>query len=453
MARRLAAHHSGFQFSYTDLNANVFPPKDACITDTLGLVDLDGDGVLDFIAIGTESGNYEDTDHEVVAIHTPSGNAMWRALRGEASKKLGLIGSVLVVSTNSGNRLRGLDPRTGQQLWMHNLEDALEESSFDGDDRAPAIAPIGGPWAAFQCVDETAWVIDVRNGQIVHRANGKLHAVGWNLPGYVGIESEVDGDTVVDLFSPGHNRSIYRVPDGASVRTLHGTGYFGLMHRGDMPRDAGYGTKVTIIEQQSGQPVSSGWLQEAESDVEHGESKYGVIGGYLLGNNRILFGDPHNDDSSAFVGDLKPNGVGSVQPLRPARAGYSLQAIGWCAPVFATVWKKTKGTEKLVVAGLDPASLQMAWVADELGGHNNDNPMHVTGHAILAPRSTDNYFSQTNPSCMVHLDPASGAKVTEYPIEATDCVGVVNQFLVGCPDYFSGGVPVIYDTWRRERVL
>src|SRR5690606_20213210 len=128
-------------FSYTDLNANVFPPKGACVTDSLGLMDLDGDGILDFIAIGTASGDYEDTDHEVVAIHTPSGNAIWRALRGEASKKLGLIGDVLVVSTNSGNRLRGLDPRTGQQRWVHDLEDALEEGSFDGDDRAPAIAP------------------------------------------------------------------------------------------------------------------------------------------------------------------------------------------------------------------------------------------------------------------------------------------------------------------------
>jgi hypothetical protein len=455
MARRLVAHHSGFSFNYTDLNANVFPPKDSCIFDSLGFLDIDGDGMLDFIAIGTASGDYEDTDHEVMAIHTPTGNILWRALRGEASKKLGLIGEVLVVSTNTGNRLRGLDPRTGRELWNLALEDALEEDGFDGDDRAPAIAQVGGgPWAAYQCVDETSWVIDVRNGQIVKRAQGKLHPVGWNLPGMVGFEAEdSEGNDCTELWDLRANRSVYKVPDGSSSRTLHGAGYFGLMHRSDgLPR-GGYGTKVVLFDMQSGQQVGTSFLRDGEDSVEHGETKYGVIGGYLLGGSRVLFGDPYRDEASAFVGQLVPNGIGGVQPLPPPRAGYALQAFAWCSPVMASVWKKAKGTEKLVVVGHDPNTLANQWVADDLGGYGNDNLLHVNTHAILVPKSNDNYYTATNPCCIVHIDPATGAKVTEYPVEATDCVGTVAHFLVGSPDYFSGGVPTIHDTWRRERIL
>ncbi len=78
MARNQVQNETGFVFNYTDLNKQVFTPEDDCITDALGFADLDGDGVVDFVCIGTESGNYEDTDHEVVAIHSPSGQAMWR---------------------------------------------------------------------------------------------------------------------------------------------------------------------------------------------------------------------------------------------------------------------------------------------------------------------------------------------------------------------------------------
>lgn len=452
MARNFVTHHSGFSFNYTDLNANVFPPKDACIFDSTGWLDIDGDGIVDFIAIATASGDYDDTDHEVVAIHVPTGNAIWRALRGEASKKLGLVGGVLVVSTNTGSRLRGLDARNGREMWSLALEDALEESSFDGDDRAPAIAPVGPTWAAFECVDETAWVIDVRNGQIVKRSAGKLHPIGWNLPGYVGFEN--DSEDTVELWDLARNRSAYKIVDGAASRTLHGSGYFGVMHRSEDSPHGAYHTKVIMFDQQSGQPVGTAWLCDGDNEtVEHGATQYGVIGGYLLGGSRVLFSNSYNDDKSAFFGQLVAKGVGAVQPLTPPRAGYALQAFNWCSPVLLSVWKKAKGTSKLVVVGHDPNSLQTQWVADDLGGYSEDNLLHANGHAVLVPRSTDNYYSSTNPSCIVHLDPASGAKVAEYPIEAADCVGTVAHFLVGCPDYFSGGVPTVYDTWRRERLL
>lgn len=451
MARRLVAHHTGYAFNYTDLNANVFPPKSACIFDSLGFMDVDGDGMPDFIAIGTASGDYEDTDHEVMAIHTPTGNILWRALRGEASKKLGLIGEVLVVSTNSANRLRGLDPRSGRELWNVGLDDALQEDSFDGDNRAPAIAQVGGgPWAAFECVDDTAFVIDARNGQIVKRIEGKLHPVGWNVPGMVGLQQ----DDVIELWDLRAGRSAYRIPDGASVRTLHGSGYFGLMHRADRAPDGNRATQVVVFEAQGGQPVASAFLRgPGGGDVDHGSTQYGVIGGYLLGGNRALFSDPYDDDASAFVGQIVPNGIGGVQPLPPPRPGYALQALAWCTPVFGAVWKKTKGTERLIATGLEPNSLQTQWVTEELGGHPNDNPLHAAPHALLVPKSSDNYYTQTNPCALVHLDPATGAKVTEYPVESPVTTGMVAHFLVGSPDYFSGGVPTIHDTWKRERLL
>ena len=75
--------------NYTDLNANVFPPNSACILDSMGFEDLDGDSVIDFVCIGTVSGDYDDADHEVVAIHTPSGNRIWTTdVEGRVSRPL-----------------------------------------------------------------------------------------------------------------------------------------------------------------------------------------------------------------------------------------------------------------------------------------------------------------------------------------------------------------------------
>lgn len=449
MARNYVQHHSGFGFHYTDLGVNVFPPRDACVRDTLGWLDIDGDGCLDFICIGTASGNYEDTDHEVVAIHTPTGNAMWRTLRGEASKKLGLVGGVLVVSTNSGNRLRGLDPRNGGEIWNVGLEDAIQEDPYDGDDRAPAISSLGGTWAGFECVDDTYHVIDVRNGMTVRQGSGKLHPAGWNLPGFVAVE---DDDDNFELWNLASNQRTYRIDDASQVRTLHSSGFFAMMHRSDGAPGGSYLTKVAMFDA-SGKNVGTCWVKNAEGDsVDHGASQYGVVGGMMLGGMRTVWSDPYSDDG-AYVTTLAQSGVVQAQPLPPPRPGYNLKAMTWCAPVLATVWEKSKGTPRLLLAGHDPNTLGVVWGAEDLGGHHQDNLLHATTFGILVPKSNDNYFSPTNPACLVQFDPQSGAKVTEYPVEAADCVGLVDHFLVGSPDYFSGGMPVIYDTWNRTRLL
>lgn len=450
MARNFAQHHSGFSFNYTDLNQNIFPPRDGCVFDTTGWADLDGDGVIDFVCIGTASGNYEDTDHEVFAIHAPSGNIMWRALAGQASKKLGLFGGVVIVSTNSGSRLRGLDARTGQELWNRGLEDAIQEDPYDGDNRAPAISPVGGFHAAYECIDETAHVLDVRNGQLVKSRPGKLHPAGWNLPGFVAFE---DDDDNLEVFDVARNRTIVTIPEASQVRPLHTQGFFGLMHRSDGAPRGEYATKVLVFDQ-NGQPAGTCWVQDESGDaVDHGDAQYGVVGGMMLGGMKIVFGDPYSDEKSAYVAALAPNQIVRAQPLPPPRPGYQLKALTWCTPVVASVWQKTKGTERLICAGHDPNTLATTWLVEDLGGQSQENVLHTTGYSLLVPKSTDNYYSQTNPACMVQLDPQTGQRLAEYPVETVDTVGVVGYFLVGTPDYFSGGVPVAYDTWRRIRVL
>lgn len=454
MARNTVQHHSGFTFNYTDLNANIFPPNDACIFDSMGWEDLDGDGCIDFVCIGTVSGDYEDTDHEVVAIHAPTGNRLWTALRGEASKKLGLIGGVVVVSTNDGNKLRGLDPRTGQQMWQISLDDQLNEDSFDGADTAPAIAPLGGSYAGFECVDDTAHVIDVRNGQVVKSLEGQLRPHCWNLPGVAAFKTENgDGDEVIQMWDLAAGRQFYEMND-SSARTIYGAGYYGFIHDAEDPGGS-YGTKMALFASQGNQPQAVSWLTTPNGErPRYGESTWGTAGAFLV-SGRVLFGEEHADaEESAWWVALDGQQKTVAQPWAAPRHGHVFRGLAWCNPVVVAVWQKAKGTERLVASGHDPASLQATWIVDELGGsHHHYNPLHVTQHAILVPRSNDNYFSPTNPAALVHLDPQSGQKVTEYPVEATNTVGIAHHFLVGAPDYFSGGVPVAYDTWNRVRVL
>jgi len=451
MARRAVQHHTGFTFNYTDLNSNVFPPKDSCVIDSMGWEDLDGDGCIDFVCIGTESGDYEDTDHEVVAIHTPSGNRMWTALRGEASKKLSLVGGVVVVSTNSGNQLRGLDPRTGQQLWQIQLEDAIEESSFDGDDTAPTIADFGGPWAGFQCVDQTAHIIDVRNGQLLKSFEGYFCPHVWNLPGLAAFKTEdANGDDSIIIWDLAQGRPIYQMRDGSAC-TVYGGGYFGFIHDADSPQ--GYATRLSMFATQGFQPAGAAWLRTGDgSRPSYGSSQYGSTRAFYL-SGRVVFCDPHDDDHSAWVANLTGQENSVAEPWNPPKPNHVLRGMAWSEPVLATVWQKAKGTERMVACGNDPSTLQTLWMAEGLGGYPHDNAMHVAPKAVLVPRSSDTYFSPTNPAALVHLDPANGQVVSEYPIEATDCVTMARHFLVGCPDYFSGGVPVAYDTWNRVRVL
>ncbi len=451
MARRPVQHESGFTFNYTDLNSNVFPPRDGCVVDSMGWADLDGDGCVDFVCIGTDSGDYEDTDHEVVAIHTPSGNRLWTALRGEASKKLALVGGVVVVSTNSGTQLRGLDAKSGQQLWHIALQDEISEDSFDGDDSAPSIANLGGTWAGFECVDESCHIIDVRNGQIVKSFEGELRPHVWNLPGLVAYKTEIDGDEAIEIWDLARGQAIYRMND-SSACTVYGGGYFGFIHDAETPK-GDYGTKLSMFATQGFQPTGTTWLQTSSGErPNYGDSKYGLTGGFFL-SGRVAFCDQYSDEQSAWIAALSGQEQIVAEPWQPPQPNHVMRGLAWCEPVLVSVWQKAKGTELLVACGHDPTSLQTLWTAGGMGGYPCDNPLKTAPKAVLLPRSRDTYFSPTNPAAIVHLDPATGSVVGDYPIEAANCVAMVDHFLVGCPDYFSGGVPVAYDTWNRARVL
>lgn len=451
MARKVQQGSGGFPFTYTDINTHLMPGKDA-VHDALAWDDLDGDGVIDLIGISTASGNYEDTDHEVVGMHVPTGNVVWRALRGEVSKKLSLVNGVLICSSNSAQRLRGLDPRTGRELWSKSLDDKLKEDPFDGDDRAPAIAAVG-PYAVFECVDDTAHVIDAQTGMTIKQVSGKLSPVCWNLGPYVGFETEDhEGDDCFEAWHIPTGRCIYRAKDASQIRTLHGSGQFAFMHRSEGAPKVNYATKVTVFESTHGQEVGTAWLKKGEDEPRHGDSEYGVIGGFMLAGGRCVFGYRY-DEGASYLAQLMPKAVTQVSPLPAPKPGYNFRCLAYCAPVIVSAWQKEKGTPKLCYVGHDPATMAPVWTADDFGGHSQDNAMWVTAGAVLVPRSTDNYYSPTNPAAIVHLDPATGQKVTEYPIESADCVEVHAHFLCGAPEYFSGGTPTAYDTLKRERVL
>ncbi len=187
MARQMATTHTGLPFTVTDGGHRFMVGKDAC-HDALAWTGLDGDGCIDLVAIATESGNYEDTDHELVAISVPTGNALWRALPGEVSKRVSLVNGVIVASARSAARLVGLDARTGQKLWDVALPDLLEEDNFD-DDRARAIQPFGGV-CAIQCKDDTFHLVDARTGNIVKSGEGKWKALGGGVPGLAALDFE-----------------------------------------------------------------------------------------------------------------------------------------------------------------------------------------------------------------------------------------------------------------------
>jgi len=450
MTRRTVERENGFSYNYTDLNSHVFPPKRECIKDAMVWEDLDGDGCIDFICIGTESGDYEDDDHEVVAIHTPTGNRIWTALKGEASKKLSLINGVVVVSTNESNQLRGLDPRTGQQLWQVALDDELNEDNFDGADAAPTIAPLGGPWAGFECIDDMTYILDVRNGQIVKSVEGQLRPHAWNLPGLVALKTEnSDGEDVIDIFDLTQGRSIYQMEDGSAV-TVYGGGFYGFLHAG-YNAEGSYGTKLSMFSAQGNQPTGTSWVVTAdEDDCDHGESQWGTAHAFFTAGG-MVFGNKYSDKESAYFATMAGDKA-VAQPWYPPKPGYSLHGLAYCNPALIGVWQKSKGTERLIACGYDPNTLNPLWTAEGLGGSHHVNTVHVTQHALMVPRSKGEY-TRSNPSVMVHLDPATGQQLAEYPVEASDCVGVAHHFLVGTSDYFSGGSPVAYDTWNRVRVL
>jgi len=473
MARKMGSTQTGFSWTITDGGTRFMVGKSA-VHDAHAWADLDGDGCIDLVAIATASGNYEDTDHELVAIHVPSGNVGWRALPGEVSKKVSIVEGVVVASTNAAQRLRGLDPRTGQQLWDTALPDRLTEDPFDGDDRAPAIAAIGGGLAAFECKDGSWHMLDVRTGQIVKSGEGKFAPLGGGVLGLVAFSD--DNDDLIEVWDTQRNRSVVKLKDVSQLCVVPGASAFALVMRGQVASSGAHGVLARFFDNATMVEVGKTVLRGAagaqaparddddddddDSDagsvsVEVGEGQYGTVSGYLLGGNRMFFGGRYQ--KGPWVGQVAPKGHSDMRLVPTPKPGFKFRTIGWVSPSLVTVWEKDKGTPKLTVVGHHPDTLAPIWQSDDLGGRSVDTALHTTGTAILVPCNPgpnhNEYDQAANKCCIRQLDPSTGATVTEYPVEDVECVEVHGKFLCGASTYFSGGLPVVYDTDRRERIL
>ena len=469
MARQMATTNTGLPFNVTDGGHRFMVGGDACHA-SLAWTDLDGDGCIDLVAIATESGNYEDTDHELVAIHVPTGNVGWRALPGEVSKRVAFVDGVIVASTRSAERLVGLEPRTGAKLWDVELSDRLEEDNFDGDDCARSIQPLGGNYAALQCNDDTYHLVDARTGQMVKSGEGKWKALGGGVPGVVGLEFEDDRLEVWDI---PRLTKITELKDSSSARIVPGPGYFALLRHGAISKNGAYGHEARIFDNATlkelgratlvhgGGPAKRGTDGDDDDDggdeqsISLGSGEFDVIGGCILPGNRLIFGSRYG--SEAYVVDLASGKTCKTRPFPAPRPGFKFRALAYVAPVLVSVWEKDKGTSKLIAVGHDPNTLNPVWMAEDLGGRSVDKALHVTDTAVLVPRnpgsSHNEYNAQTNPCAIRHLDPSTGAVITEYPVEDVECVEMHGHFLCGAPTYFSGGLPIVHDTYNRTRVL
>jgi len=468
MARQMASTHTGLPFTVTDGGHRYMIGKDAC-HDSLAWTDLDGDGCIDLVAIATESGKYEDTDHELVAVHVPSGNVGWRALPGEVSKRVSYVDGVIVASTRSAQRLVGLDPRSGKTLWDIELSDQLDEDNFD-DDRARAIQPLGGFMCAVQCKDDTFHVVDARTGQLVKSGEGKWKALGGGVPGVVGIE--FDGDRL-EVWDIPRGKKLADLKDNSQARVVPGPGFFALLRYGEMKGGAwGYEARIfdnatlnelgraTLEHGGGGSKRSSDDDDDDDDDggsksINLGEGEFDVIGGCVLAGNRLIWGSRYHDE--AYVVDLAPGKTGKTRTFPAPKPGFRFRTLAYVAPALVSVWEKDKGTSKVIAVGHDPNTLGAVWTAEDLGGRSVGKPLHVTSTAVLIPRNpgadSHEYNAQTNPCAIRHLDPASGAVLTEYPVEDVGCIEMNGHFLCAAPTYFSGGLPIVYDTNARTRVL
>lgn len=462
MARQMASTHTGLPFTVTDGGHRFMVGKDAC-HDSLAWTDLDGDGCIDLVAIATESGNYEDTDHELVAIHVPTGNAVWRALPGEVSKRVSFVDGVIVASTRSAGRLAGIDPRSGQTLWDVDLSDRLEEDNFD-DERARAIQPLGAGLCAIQCKDDTYHLVDARTGKMVKSDEGKWKALGGGVPGVVGLE--FDGDRL-EVWDIPRGKKIADLKDNSTARVVPGPGYFALLRHGEVGKNGSWGHEARVFDNATlnelgratlvhgGGAAKKGDDDDDGGSINLGDGEFDLIGGCILGNNRLIWGSRYHDE--AYVVDLVSGKTCKTRTFAPPKPGFKFRTVAYVAPALVSVWEKDKGTSKLIVVGHDPNSLAPVWTAEDLGGRSVAKPLHVTGTAILVPRNPgsdqNEYSAQLNPCAIRHLDPSTGGVLTEYPVEDVGCIEMNGHFLCGAPTYFSGGLPIVYDTHNRNRIL
>ncbi len=106
-ARAAVTGEGGFSFNETDVAGHLVSGLHGACHDAIAWLDIDGDGQLDFIGIESAAANREDDDHDLVAVHGPSGSIIWRGLTGEVSDALAVCDGINVCVTDDRTCLCG----------------------------------------------------------------------------------------------------------------------------------------------------------------------------------------------------------------------------------------------------------------------------------------------------------------------------------------------------------
>jgi hypothetical protein len=446
----------GFSYNKTDVAGHLVLNKEE-VHDSLAWGDIDGDGQLDFVGIESQSASREDDDLELVAVHGATGNILWRALNGEASDALSLADGVLVVLTDDRRRVRGLDPRTGRQLWSIDPPDKVKNDPFDGADPARSLQP-RGPFVLFECEDGTCHAIESKTGRVVFWKKGKFEWFALDLPGLACVTSEnAEGDDQFELVDLFRNRCVYA--DRVVLRPVfaQGPGVFCVVHGCYKPPYGGVGNKILTLDPQTYDVRGQQYIEWRD---EEGDERLLPMHTYnhdrksavVLPGHRVVVGDREHGRLIVLpMGGGRPAGV-----VGPPQPGYEFRSLAIAQNTLVCAYMKSEGTKKMILMGYDLETLKARWwIPEGIGGTRTDNVLLANWTTVLVPssRRDERSYKPNNPTAWWHVDPATGQKVTEYPVPELDCVELDGKWLCAFVNTYYYGHPLAYDTERRERVL
>ncbi len=472
MAQQFFKNDYGFSFARTDLNAEVLVGQETA-HDSIAWLDLDGDGHIDLIAITTQQGEEEDTDHELVALQIPTGKALWRALNGEVSQKVAVVDGVVIVSASNSNTLRGLNPSNGEQLWSLDLDDQLEGREMFDDDEVAAAITGRGAWAVFQCTDETAHVIEAKTGKLVKSVKGRLEHNWLTVPGLACfVVEEDDHKEKFIAWDIASQKAIFETTNDTAPAM--GNEVFALLER-DYRNDQ---TVVRVFDLNTLEETKTVVAAtEQGKSLSQGREEYARQGALLLPGGHLIVGKSGEGEiavlemgtgpakepqaKKGFFSKLFGGGGGggkkaTARIVSPPKEGYGFEAFAIAGDSVAVAYRKTQGTEKIILVGYDKNTMEQRWVVENLGGRRTEVCLLSTGNALVVPKSQrpeDHHWHEGNQQSWWHINPADGSKVTEYPVAEIQCVEVHGKYFCAFAATYGSCLPVAYDTESRERVL
>jgi hypothetical protein len=467
-----------FPYAQTELSLHVIVGKSAC-PDSIVVEDLDGDGVPELVAL--ESPGFDMQQQEVCALHLPSRRVVWRALKGQGASKLAFANGVIVVATNEGRALAGLDARSGQPIWQQALMAPLNPDPYANTWNAPTLTS-AGPFVLFEA-GLMVHVLEARTGRILVSRNGRLAEHGHDVPGLAVFMEEGPGGRAIVLFDLLRGREIYRGGSQSSAPVSMGPeGAFVLFHADTLQPLGVPMTRAATFDLASMEPRGATWVTPNEDSnvVYHDGAPHDRHRSALLFGGRLLIGSTRDDEdggitvldlrnapppqpepkkgffSKLLAGDAPPPKPASLRPsgrIAQPRPDAKICAIEAFGAVVVVVWEDTD-EQKLLVQGLDAGTLSPRWQM-EAGGTNQINHALRSPFGLLVPMAPGRRgeWSAQNQTTWAHLDPMSGQRIAEYQVPDLDCVRMSGKYLVAFVSAFSSGFPVIWDTERRARLL